>query len=320
MARNLLQIIQTVQQELGLPVATAVIGNSDVTTTQMYGMAVAELDELRRVRDWTFLQNEYNLAVNPPLITTGDTTINSPIITNIPDTSTIIPYSFQIAGGNIPLASRVISVDSATQVTMSMESTATSVSEQLTVMQDTYPEPVDFDHFINNTWWDRTNHWSLLGPTSPQDDQWHRSGIFATGPRRYFQQQGPYTNNYRLWPPPAELVEPLQIAFNYVSKYAVKQAGVIFPPILKELFTLDTDIPLLDDRAMIMGIKYRFWMQKGFAWAALRTDYDNHVERQKSRDGGAKTLSLVRLNPNTFLSSNNIQDANFPGPTGTNGS
>ena len=30
-------------------------------------------------------------------------------------------------------------------------------------------------------------------------------------------------------------------------------------------------------------------MQKGFAWAALRTDYDNHVERQKARDGGAKT-------------------------------
>jgi hypothetical protein len=318
MARTLLQIIQTVQQELGLPVASTVIGNTDITTNQMLGMAVAELDELRRCRDWTFLQNEYNLSVNVPTVSSGNTTINSPIITNIPDTSSIVPYAYQVAGNDIPLAARVISVDSPTQITMSMTSIGTNVGTELTFMQDTYPEPVDFDHFINNTWWDRTNHWSLLGPTSPQDDQWHRSGIFATGPRRYFQQQGPRTNNYRLWPPPAELVEPLQIAFNYVSKYAVRVGGST--TVFGEFFTLDTDIPLLDDRAIIMGVKYRFWMQKGFAWAALRTDYDNHVERQKARDGGSKTLSLVRLNPNTFLSSNNIQDANFPGPTGTNGS
>ena len=56
-------------------------------------------------------------------------------------------------------------------------------------------------HYIGQTWWDRTNRWALLGPDSPQIDQWHRSGIYVTGPRRHFRQIGNTTNAWRIWPP-----------------------------------------------------------------------------------------------------------------------
>lgn len=312
MPKNLLQIIQTAQAELGLPQTTTVIGNTDVTTAQMLAFANAVLDDLRAVnsKGWTAQQFEYNLVVNAPTITTGDTTNNSSIITNIPSTAGILANFFTVNGADIPAAARVVSVDSAAQVTMSMRATATAVGIPLTFSQDTYAIPSDFSHYQNNTWWDRTNFWELLGPDSPQLDQWHRSGIFTTGPRRHFRQIGPYANTFRLWPQPTEITNPLQIVFEYISLNAVKNlAGTAFT----RYFALDTDIPLLDDRAVTMGIKFKFWQQKGFNWAGLRSDYDTWVDQLIARDGGAEKLNLVRQ-PNNFtlLSPSNVQDGNFP--------
>jgi hypothetical protein len=103
--------------------------------------------------------------------------------------------------------------------------------------------------------------------------------------------------------------------FEYLSTGAVYvNGGTTTNP----LFANDGDIPVLSDRAIINGIKWRFWEQKGFDWTSKRTDYDNYVQRLIARDGGKSTLSLVkRVNP-IFISPANVQDGFFPGPTGPN--
>lgn len=314
--RTLLQIINAVQREFGLPVDTAVIASTSPTTIQMLGYAQSELEELGKKHDWTALTFEYNLVVQPPLETTGDTTVNTAVITNIPSTATLSANYFAVAGDNVPVGARILSVDSATQVTLTMNVTGTETAADLVFMQDTYPEPSDFDHFINQTWWDRTNRWSLLGPLSPQIDQWHLSGIVATGPRRYFRQIGPFPNNYRLWPPPGELVNPLQAVFEYQSQNRVRVSGSTTS--FAFLWANDDDIPLLDDRAIIMGIKWRFWEQKGFNWLMKRKEYDDYVERLIARDGGAPTLSLAAQPQSILISPANVQDGFYPGATGPN--
>ena len=315
--KTLLQIINAAQGELGLPQATVITAATDQTTIQMYGFANAILEELRQAKDdgWTALQKEYNLVINVPVVTTGDLTANSAVITNIPTTVGLLAGYMMISGPSIPTAARILSIDSATQITMTMECTATEVGAALTFMQDTYPEPSDFGYFVNKTWWDRTNHWELLGPDSPQMDQWHRSGIVATGPRRHFRQLGALVNTYRVWPPPAEITAPLQLVFEYVSTDCVYVNGGVTTA---ASFANDTDIPILSDRAIIMGIKWKFWEQKGFDWTQKRTDYDNYVDRLIARDGGRKTLSLVGRQGSMFMSSSNVQDGFFPGPIGPN--
>lgn len=320
--KNLLQIIQAVQRELGLQVASQVINATDQTTIQMLAYANQEVDELRNRHNWTALQTEYNLVVEVPIETTGNTTENSAVITGIPDTSGLEAGYWMVAGSDIPAAARILSVDSATQITMTMECTGTATATELTFSKDTYPEPSDFDHFINRTWWDRTNRWELLGPDSPQLDQWHRSGIVTTGPRRHFRQLGApgnqlasIGNTYRIWPPPAEITEPLQLVYEYISNLTIFSGGT---STRIAYFEDDDDIPVLNDRAFIMGIKWRFWEQKGFDWTQKRTDYDNYVERLIARDGGRETLNMVkRVNP-IFISPANVQDGFFPGPTGPN--
>ena len=176
--------------------------------------------------------------------------------------------------------------------------------------------PVGFDWFNNRTMWDRTNRWELLGPDSPQMDQWHRSGIVATGPRRHFRKIGPYADQFRIWPAPVEIVSPLQLVFEYLSIAAVMVNGS--QTTFAQYFMNDNDQPLLDDQAIILGLKWMFWEVKGFNYAAMQSRWIDYVDRLIARDGAAKTLQLVsRTNP-IFLSPANVQDGFFPGPVGPN--
>lgn len=314
-------MVQAAENELGLPQSVSVFGQTGVTDTtgiQMGALANRVLDELRRMHNWTIQQMEYDLVVNPPLITTGNMAANSAVITNIPSTATLTAQLYTVSATEVPIAARVQSVDSPTQITMTMENSNTlAVTDTpVTFSQDTYPLPSGFDWFQNRTFWDRTNRWELLGPDSPQMDQWHRSGIVVTGPRRHFRKVGTVQDQFRIWPPPTEIVQPLQLVFEYTSLNTVLLSG---GTTVNQYFTTDTDVPLLDDQAITMGIKWMFWEVKGFgAYVTLQNRWVDYVDRLIARDGAAGTLSVVkRINP-IFISPANVQDGFFPGPVGPN--
>ena len=318
--RTVLQIVNQVQQEMGLPQSSTVIGNTDLTTVQLLSFLQLANEELRDYSDegWKVLQFEFNLIINPPIVTTGNTTLNSAVLTNIPSTAGLSANYWAVTGSDIPQSARILSVDSATQVTMTMAAVGAVTGAILTFAQDTYAMPSDFRKYTNRTWWDRSNRWELLGPDSAQLDQWHRSGIVATGPRRHFRNIGPFANTYRIWPPPADLAatSEIQAVFEYISLNSVMVNGS--QTSFAKTFANDADVPLLDDRALMLGMKWRMWEQKGMNWMAKRDEYDRWVDRVMARDGGAKTLNMVkRVNP-IFISPSNIQDGFYPGPTGPN--
>lgn len=333
MPLTLLQIIQNAQNELGLPQATFVVGNPDPTTTQMLALTNRVLDEMRRMHPsgWSVCYREFNLVVNPPTTVTANVTNNSPIITITPALSPLfaIPISQQlytVTGSNIPQAARAISVNSgfgSSTLTMNMEATGNATGTALLLTQDTYNYPTDWDWTQNRTQWDRSNRWELLGPDSPQMDQWHRSGIVATGPRRHWRKIGPFFaaginsgGQFRLWPAPTEIANPLQFAMEYISTNCIGITGS--NNAFANTFQNDTDVPLLDDAAITMGLKYRFWQIKGFNYLEMKNEWIDYVETLISRDEGAATLSLTKRVHPIFLSPANVQDGFFPGPVGPN--
>lgn len=312
---TLLQIVQTVTAELGLVQPDSVVGSSDLQTLQLYALVNREGNGLRRTHDWTPLQNLFTLNVGNPLETTGTITEGSAVITAIPTTAAITEGIFVVSGSYIPSAARVLSVDSGTQVTMDMVATGDATATDLLFSQDTYPGPTDYDFQINRTSWDRTNRWELIGPDSPQLDEWHRSGIVTTGPRRHFRFVGNNPDgNYRLWPPPQTEDTPFQIAWEYSSlNWAQSVAGVG-----KSSMTVDTDTTILDGQAIVLGVKWRFFQIKQFDYAPMQAEYLDYVRALIARDGGAPTLSMRRGAKSIYLSPANIQDGYFPGPTGPN--
>lgn len=324
--RTLLQIVNEAQRELGLPVAASVIGNTDPTTVQMLGLAQKTGEELRDIPEdgWRSMHVEFNLPVPSAVSMTGNVTKNSPIVSGLATTSVLASSSFMVSGQGIPTASRIISV-ATNSITMSMEATGTSTASTITFAQDTFTLSSDFRFYSNRTFWDRTNRWELLGPDSPQMDQWHRSGIVVSGPRRHFRDIGRLATvnpTWRLWPPPFDLASTLQLTFEYLSTdWISQQAGAAVPPsppVYVSTWTYDTDVPVLDDRAMIDGIKWRFWKAKGFNWAGDRADWMDLVDRLIANDGASPTLQLAKRVHPIFISPANVQDGFFPGPVGPN--
>src|SRR5579859_3184561 len=120
---TILQMVKQAEAELGLPQGTSVFtASATATDAQLGALANRTLDEMRQMRPdtWTAMQSEFNLIVNPPVDTTGNMPANSAVITNIPDTTGLSPNYWQVAGPGIPSAARIKSVDSPTQITMTM--------------------------------------------------------------------------------------------------------------------------------------------------------------------------------------------------------
>jgi hypothetical protein len=306
-----LAILQQVADELGLPRPVSVTAN-DATTRQFAALANNIGQQLMKDVDWTGLQTEFIIEFGMPLVLTGDTVQGSRIVTNI-NTAPLLPRSnaFSVSGAGMQIACRGATIDSATQVTLTETADVTQIGNPLTFTRDTYDIPADFDRYIDQTMWDRRFQWAMIGPTSPQFDEWMRSGIVTVGPRQHWRQVGREPTVFRIFPPPSASGDsPGTLVWEYITnKWVLKQDGTFASSL-----TADTDVPTFPDGLLQKGIKYQFWAIKGFAYAELKAEYDDRLEIEKSRNGGKSTLRLNAQQPGYLISPSQIQNGSFPGP------
>lgn len=312
MPMTLLEIAQAVVNELGLPTVSSIGASSTPAERQLVALINRAGDEIYQSHPWVVSQAQHIVEIGTPVTTTGDITSGSGVINNIPDTSGITAGTYAVSGNGLQQSTRVVSVDDANTVTVDMFATETGTGVDLIFAKDTYNVPTEFKWFTNRTMWDRTNHWELVGPMSPQADQWQRSGIVSVGPRRRWRQIGIDPASWRLWPAPTATGSyPGTLVFEYNSKYwAADENGVRKAKLVDE-----TDYPIIDDQAIVLDTKWRLWQIKGFEYGALQAEALDYIERLKARDGGSPDLSLAkRRSSYTLLNSNNVQDGSFPGP------
>ncbi len=306
-----LEIAQAIVDELGLPSIQFVTDNTNRTVRQIMSLMNRAGDELYQSHQWTQSQNLAVINIETPVTTTGDTVSNSTTINNIPDTSGILGSYFAVVGNGIITSARVVTVVDATTVTIDEPATETQTGVDLIFARDTYAIPDDFSWFLNRTMWDRTNQWELIGPISPQVDEWERSGVVTTGPRRRWRQVGLAPVNWRLWPPPtASGSYPATLVFEYESKnWVIDVTGA-----RTNKLTVDTDTPVVDAQAIILSAKWRLWQAKGFQWASMQAEYNEYVSRLAARDGGAADLSMARKPFSTnLITAASAPDGFWPG-------
>lgn len=299
---TLLELVQAVAGELGLTPVTYVVGNTSPLVAQYLALAQNVGQRLATDFEWEKMNKQYQFAVNTTT-QTGTTVDGSPVITGLTDTTGIVADTWQVTGNGVPQDTAVLSVDSATQITMNADATA-SGSGDITISQTKYALPSDFKFMINRTQWDRYNHWELIGPKSAQEWQWALSGIVATGPRIRWRI---LRNKFQIWP---IVVSSSQLAYEYISTSWVYASGGDEPS--KSKFTLDTDTCIYSDRLMIAGIKKLVFEAKGFDATAFQREFDIELGKEQSQDAAAPTLSLAPRYDNILISPANIQDGNWP--------
>ena len=307
MPRTLLQLVQQAADELGITQPQFLFSSSGDQERQLVALAKREGEEYSRVANhqggWQELQKEYIFTTLCNPTTTGNTTLGSPIITNIPSTAGIVADTWTVSGNNIRYQAKIVSVDSATQVTMSIAATATAVGGALSFGQKAYNLPSDFAYFLNQTFWDGSYRWQLLGPLEAQEKQVLRWGISPVGPRRRF-----WVLQDKIWLDPTPTTTGDIIAYDYYSTQWCQSAGGT----KQDLWVADTDTYLLNEETFIQGIKWRYLRAKGLDYGEERQTYNEMVTRTLGRSGGGRTIPINAMSLDYhLLSSANIPDTNF---------
>lgn len=303
---TMLQLVQQATGELGLAVPVSVAGNTAQDTIQQLALLNAVGYELLRAPadhpefNWQALTSEYRFTTQFS-VQTGNVTQGSAVITGIPSTAGIVANTWMVTGAGINQDTYVQSVDSPTQITMSQAAASSATGATLSFMQTKYAMPPDYQRIVDRTQWDKSKHWEMLGPESPQQWQWLKSGYIATGPRIRWRILG---NTFQTWP---GVTTAEYLGFEYVSKNWVTDAGGTS----KGGFTADTDTCVFDDRLMVAGLKLKYFATKGFETQLLQDDYDSILSAVMGAEQGAPMLSMAPRLSNILLGPENIPDSNY---------
>jgi len=292
---TLLQNIQDVALELGLPPPNSVVGSSDTTDLQLLALMNRVGDSLLTERDWQTLVAEHRFQTVYYQYT-GDTVAGSSTISNL---SSVVGLTtaFTLMGDGIQQDNFVTSVG-ANSVVMNVPATATATGTLFTFGQVKYDMPADFERIVNKTQYNKSNRWSIIGPKDAQEWQWLKSSYITTGPRMRFRLTG---DKFTIWPAPSAV---LTMGYEYISNSWVVDAGGTG----KKKFTVDTDTSKLPDRLLILGTKLKFFEIKGFDTSTLLMDYIRELDKFKSTEAAADTLSLAPKYANILLTQNNLPD------------
>ena len=295
---NMLQLVQAATGEMGLSVPGYVAGNTVQDVTQLFALINSCGSTLQREYDWQDLTTEYRFTTQYTSLI-GTSTNGSAIITGLSSTSGL-DTTYQVIGTGINQDTYILSVDSATQVTLNQNATATG-SATFSFCQTKYPFPSDYDRMIDRTEWDKSRRWEVLGPETAQEWQWLKSAYIATGPRARFRILG---NQFQIWPP---MANNEYLGWEYLSKnWAEDASGVRLPQ-----FSADTDTCIFNDRLMIDFLKFRYFEVKGFDTARFEAAFIRQLNISKASDKGSRTLSFAPRMASVLIQPENIPDANF---------
>lgn len=179
-----------------------------------------------------------------------------------------------------------------------------------------YELPDDWSYFIDQTQWDRTNHWPLLGPKTAQEWQWLKGGLLSSGPRlRYRLRAG----KFQLFPTPSATNTPTSgsdgtfvpwtLAMEYIANTWLASASLA-----NTYYTEaqnDSDILLLDPWIMVKFLKLKFWEAKGLDTSAYTKDFLNTWNFRLGKDKGAPILTLSPRPRTQLIGINNIPDGSW---------
>jgi len=161
--------------------------------------------------------------------------------------------------------------------------------------------PTDLDHFVANSFFNRTTMRYVYGPFTPQEWQ-----AIQAQPQlnRVFLAFVERDGQFLVTPTPPAGQE---IAYEYITKFWAKSdAGVP-----QQEFLADTDETYLDDKLFPLGIRWRFLKSKGLDYAEDFATYQSEKNQRMARDGGNTVIDST--GGSYYGWPTNIQIGNFPG-------
>lgn len=181
---------------------------------------------------------------------------------------------------------------------------------------DTYALPSDYLYLVNDSMWDTTNNWQMIGPVSDQEwEEIKRGTITSVGPRKRWRLVGEADGTYanaatsyyvQIDPVPSNSSD----TFHYVygsSGFARQNTDTA-----AGTFDNDSDNPIFPEQLFILGGIWRWKAAKGLDYAEDRKTYDVALQTYISRDRAARKLSMGRMRTGPrLLDVSNVPDSGY---------
>lgn len=142
--------------------------------------------------------------------------------------------------------------------------------------------PSDFDRFLPGTVWNRTKSRRVVGPLGSERYQMLQASVSVSTWDAFRIRGGAFL----MFPTPDA---GDTIAFEYVKNtWCTDSTGTTY----QTAWVADSDLPVLDDEIMTLGIVWRFLQQKGLAYGEAFRSYENAINAAAAEDGGYDLLDL----------------------------
>jgi hypothetical protein len=151
--------------------------------------------------------------------------------------------------------------------------------------QAVYDLPTNFDRFINDTAWDKTNYYRL---TPAQADKWSLYKNSVWGQNTIYKRFRLIRDNkIEFDPVPTQSGDILK--FEYISNqlFSNNDKSVFY-----EKPFADTDLFLLDNEIMLRGLIYKWKLQNGLAADDDIEDYENFMHHLKCDNNASGSVNV----------------------------
>jgi hypothetical protein len=179
------------------------------------------------------------------------------------------------------------------KITKEKTFTATATETQATAI------PSDFDRYVDETMFNRTRKRHVYGPLTPQEWQFQKSVITSMIVENWRQR-----GDSVMITPTATAGDTY--AYEYISlNWCASSGGTE-----QSTWASDTDVGLLSEDLIRLGVIWRFRMAKGFSYDEQFRSYEIQLAQAIARDGGKRTLNIGsggRKSPRGIF----VQDGNW---------
>lgn len=134
--------------------------------------------------------------------------------------------------------------------------------------------PADFDRFVPETFWDRTNVQLLSGPVSSVEWQSLKANSYSDTSNPRFAYRG---GTILVIP---TLTGGESLAFEYISSKWAQSAGAV----AQTTFLTDTDTAILDEELLTRAVKYLFLDGEGQPAGTAAADFATYLNDLVSND------------------------------------
>jgi len=154
--------------------------------------------------------------------------------------------------------------------------TALGQSEQTSIL------PSDFDRFVPETFWDRTNQILVSGPVPPVRWNGLKASSYDGAARRFI-----YRGDSIFVIPVFDGGESL--AFEYVSKNWAQSSGGT----PQEKFQADTDVSVINEELITLGVVYRWLLSEDQPYQEVKREFEDKAWEYYKTDQSAPEVLVA---------------------------